>query len=227
MRDFKGKSPQHSKTYPSKRVFFKKNNRSRVCSKWTCRRNLGKQVPLKYNKLLNFYHELRWNLWSPNADCPKNTGWRKIKHQFIFQTKQEQRHSGRCRIQVSPKTKGSVVYWSLYSLAYPWLQELKGTTKKRLMQNRQIYAKSPPSICHVILGPCCPMQTSANVPESLTLNFNRGTTGRILGQELVPPMGMIEVGEERPGNAEASSTSNSPRWHEEFDDQENIRINIY
>ena len=78
--------------------------------------------------------------------------------------------------------------------------------------------------CH--FGTLLPHANLANVPESLTLNFNRGTTGRILGQELVPPMGMIEVGEERPGNAEASSTSNGPRWHEEFDDQENIRIHL-
>ena len=71
------------------------------------------------------------------------------------------------------------------------------------------------------------MQTWQTCPNPSRYNFNHGTTGRILGQELVPPMGMIEVGEERPGNAEASSTSNGPRWHEEFDDQENIRINIY
>ena len=33
------------------------------------------------------------------------------------------------------------------------------------------------------------------------------TAGGILGQELVPPVGMVEVGEERPGDGEASSAS--------------------
>jgi len=89
---------------------------------------------------------------------------------------------------------------------------MEGNNRKAAdAKHRQIYAKSPPSICHVILGPCCPMQTWQTCPNPSRYNFKRGTTGRILGQELVPPMGMIEVGEERPGNAEASSTSNGPR----------------
>ena len=58
--------------------------------------------------------------------------------------------------------------------------------------------------------------------QTCTLNFNRGTAGGILGQELVPPMGMVEVGEERPGNSEASSASNGPRLSN--DDQEKYTV---
>ena len=37
------------------------------------------------------------------------------------------------------------------------------------------------------------------------------TAGGVLGQELVPPMGMVEVGEECPGDGEASSASDGHR----------------
>ena len=40
------------------------------------------------------------------------------------------------------------------------------------------------------------------------------SSGGILGQELVPPVGMVEVGEERPGDGEASSASDG-HWQEE------------
>jgi len=54
----------------------------------------------------------------------------------------------------------------------------------------------------------------ATQQEGHDLAEHRITAGWILRQELVPPMGMVEVGEERPGDGEASSASNGHRQEE-------------
>ena len=54
----------------------------------------------------------------------------------------------------------------------------------------------------------------ATQQECHHLAEHRVTAGGILRQELVPPMGMVKIGEERPGDGEASSASNGHRQEE-------------